>query len=141
MFHLDRVKRCKHSIVGGGSEEEIKPLHSAEMKAKSPETKDVKIATLPRPWKEPGKQGGEVNVNFILSELKLEQKQAMTKLTTLMKVHSEEMKVENSQLKDTLNITRLQLEKLKERVEEMKRNEVKQNKNAMDNLTILVRLE
>lgn len=141
MFHLDRVKRCKHSIVGRGSKGGIKPVHSTEMKVKSPETKEVTIATLPRPWNEPGKQGGDVNVNFILSELKLEQKQAMTNLTILMKVHSEEMKVENSQLKDALNITRLQLEKLKERVEEMKRNEVKQYKNAKDNLTILVRLE
>ena len=141
MFHLERVKRCKHSIVGRGSKGGTKPVHSAEMKVKSPETKEMTIATLPRLLKEPKKQGGDVNVNFILSELKLEQKQAMTNLTTLMKVHSEEMKVENSQLKDALNITRLQLEKLEERVEEMKRNEVKQNNIAMGNLTILVRLE
>ena len=114
-------------------------MHSAEMKAKSQETKEVPNATLLCPLKELRKQVGEVN--FILSELKLEQKQAMTNLTTLMKVHSEEMKVENSHLNDALNITRLQLEKLKEQVKEMKRKEVKQNKNAMANLTILVRLE
>lgn len=109
------------------------------MKAKSQETHEVPNATLLRPLKELRKQVGEVN--FILSELKLEQKQAMTNLTTLMKVHSEEMKVENSHLKDALNITRLQLEKLKEQVKEMKGKEVKQNKNPMANLTILVRLE
>lgn len=109
------------------------------MKAKSQETNEVPNATLLRPLKELRKQVGEVN--FILSELKLEQKQAMTNLTTLMKVHSEEMKVENSHLKDALNITRLQLEKLKEQVKEMKGKEVKQNENPMANLTILVRLE
>lgn len=139
MLHLERAKRCKHSIVGRGSAEGVKPVHSAEMKAKSQETNEVPNATLLRPLKELRKQVGEVN--FILSELKLEQKQAMTNLTTLMKVHSEEMKVENSHLKDALNITRLQLEKLKEQVKEMKGKEVKQNENPMANLTILVRLE
>ena len=120
-------------------------MQPAEMKATSPGTKEVTNATLLHHLNELSKQIGEMNANFILSELKLEQKQAITNLTKLVRVHTEEMKAENSHLKDALNFTRLQLEKIKKRVEEMKvnsiRNEFKQQKNAMANLTVLVRLE
>ena len=94
--------------------------------------------------KELKEQVEEMKVNFILNEQKPGQKTAITNLTKLVRVHSEEMKAENKDVKEALNITRVQLMELKERVEEIDVNvilkELKQQKYAIANLTTLVRM-
>ena len=84
----------------------------------------------------------EIDTNFTQNELKVELKNLIGNLTKLVKAHSGEMKAENNDLKEALNITRVQLKELKERVEEIDVNvilkELKQQKNAIANLTTLV---
>ena len=115
--------------------------HSGERKAENKDLKEALNITRVQ-LMDLKKQVEEMKVNFTLNERKPGQNTAITNLTKLVKAHSGEMKAKNKDLKEALNMTRVQLKELKERVEEMDVNvilkELKQQKNAIANLTTLV---